>query len=99
MLPICCRCSHSQLVLSAPLGQSCDLLLKAIAIFLASASGHRFVVEFIEAGGVHTLLDVLETDLSSESDKLAAVKVLAILVRLGRKYKELICADGGLLIC
>ena len=71
------------------------MLLKATSIFLSSASGHRFVLEFIEAGGVHTVLDVLETDTSSDGDKLAAVNVLLLLVRLGRKYKELICDNGG----
>ena len=77
------------------LGLGVHSLLSAISIFVAASSGSRFLTEFIETGGVITVLDILAVDVLSEADKRAAVLLLHHVANAGRHYKELICRHNG----
>ena len=41
------------------LGQNIALQLQAIHIFISASSGSRFIAEFLEVGGVLTVLEIL----------------------------------------
>jgi hypothetical protein len=41
------------------LGYNLQIQLRAILIFISAASGHRFLSEFMEVGGVLTVLEIL----------------------------------------
>nr|XP_019936398.1 PREDICTED: uncharacterized protein C1orf228 homolog [Paralichthys olivaceus] len=76
-------------------GTFLGLQLRAIRIFL-SASGHdQYLMEFLEDGGVLTLLDILSHAESKEEDKAEAVHLLLTVSNAGRKYKEMICESHG----
>ncbi|NWS42113.1 ARMD1 protein, partial [Probosciger aterrimus] len=70
-------------------------LLRSIGIFLSAASGHRYLVEFLEIGGVLILLEILGLNYQKEEDKRESVKLLQLIADAGRKYKELICESYG----
>ncbi|KAK3592153.1 hypothetical protein CHS0354_019445 [Potamilus streckersoni] len=70
--------------------------LRAIAIFLSASSGHKFMAEFLEVGGVLTLLEVIGLKQAKEQDKLEALKNIQYIANAGRKYKELICESYGI---
>ncbi|KFV41006.1 Uncharacterized protein C1orf228, partial [Tyto alba] len=70
-------------------------LLKSIGIFLSAASGHRYLTEFLEIGGVVILLEILGLNHLKEEDKRESVKLLQLIADAGRKYKELICESYG----
>uniref|UniRef100_A0A8C2TBK7 Armadillo like helical domain containing 1 n=1 Tax=Coturnix japonica TaxID=93934 RepID=A0A8C2TBK7_COTJA len=70
-------------------------LLKSIGVFLSAASGRRYVIEFLELGGVLMLLEILGLNHLKEEDKKEAVKLLQLIADAGRKYKELICESYG----
>ncbi|XP_009883161.1 PREDICTED: uncharacterized protein C1orf228 homolog [Charadrius vociferus] len=72
-----------------------DKLLKSIGIFLSAASGRRYLIEFLEIGGVLILLEILGLNHLKEEDKREAVKLLQLVANAGRKYKELICESYG----
>ncbi|KFP93360.1 Uncharacterized protein C1orf228, partial [Haliaeetus albicilla] len=72
-----------------------DKLLKSIGIFLSAASGRRYVIEFLEIGGVMILLEILGLNHLKEEDKRESVKLLQLVADTGRKYKELICESYG----
>lgn len=42
------------------------LSLQAISVFVGAASGHRFLVEFIEGGGLPVVADILRKESVSE---------------------------------
>ncbi|XP_055497706.1 armadillo-like helical domain containing protein 1 [Leucoraja erinacea] len=69
--------------------------LQAIGIFLTAASGHRYLVEILEVGGILTLLEILRLKQLQEDAKQEALKLLTIIANAGRKYKELICESYG----
>ncbi|NXN39280.1 ARMD1 protein, partial [Rhinoptilus africanus] len=71
-------------------------LLKSIGIFLSAASGRRYLIEFLEFGGVLILLEILGLNHLKEEDKRECVKLLQLVANTGRKYKELICESYGL---
>lgn len=48
------------------LGVDLSLQLKAISIFISSASGVRFLTEFLEVGGVLTVLEILTLPQANE---------------------------------
>ncbi|XP_004621642.1 armadillo-like helical domain containing protein 1 [Sorex araneus] len=78
------------------LTSSClDKLLRSIGIFLAAVSSYPYLKEFIEVGGVLTLLEILGLDIIKEESKKESVKLLQIIADSGRKYKELICESYG----
>ncbi|NXE82948.1 ARMD1 protein, partial [Cochlearius cochlearius] len=70
-------------------------LLKSIGIFLSAASGRRYLIEFLEIGGVLILLEILGLRHLKEEDKRQSVKLLQLVTNAGRKYKELICESYG----
>ncbi|OXB80094.1 UNVERIFIED_CONTAM: hypothetical protein H355_013017, partial [Colinus virginianus] len=70
-------------------------LLKSIGVFLSAASGRRYIIEFLEIGGVLMLLEILGLNHLKEEDKRESVKLLQLIANTGRKYKELICESYG----
>ncbi|NXK54662.1 ARMD1 protein, partial [Chauna torquata] len=72
-----------------------DKLLKSIGIFLSAPSGRRYLIEFLEIGGVLILLEILGLNHLKEEDKRESVKLLQLVANAGRKYKELICESYG----
>ena len=77
------------------LGFEVGLQLRAIGVFVGAASGHRFLAEFVEVGGIATALDVLTVQRLMDEDKVAALDVLAAIANAGRSYKELVCGADG----
>ncbi|XP_069794809.1 armadillo-like helical domain containing protein 1 isoform X2 [Narcine bancroftii] len=69
--------------------------LQAIGIFLSAVSGHRYLVEVLEVGGLLTFLEILRLKQLQEDAKQEALKLLQIIANAGRKYKELICESYG----
>ncbi|KAG5463266.1 MAG: hypothetical protein BJ554DRAFT_618 [Olpidium bornovanus] len=69
---------------------------RAISIFISASSGHRFLTEFIEIGGVLTVLEALNMPKVREADKTEALKLLLHIVNAGRKYKEFIGESYGI---
>ncbi|KAL7884545.1 hypothetical protein AOLI_G00073150 [Acnodon oligacanthus] len=76
-------------------GTCLDLQLKALGVFLSATSNHRYVMEFLEVGGVLTLLEILGQKQTKEPDKAQALHLLNIISNTGRKNKELICESYG----
>ncbi|XP_055671128.1 armadillo-like helical domain containing protein 1 [Falco peregrinus] len=72
-----------------------DKLLKSIGILLSAASGCRYLIEFLEAGGILILLEVLGLNHLKEENKRESLKLLQLVADAGRKYKELICESYG----
>ena len=56
------------------------------------------MAEFIEVGGVLTLLEIIGLKQAKENDKLESLKCLQCVANAGRKYKELICESYGKLV-
>ncbi|KAJ8375362.1 hypothetical protein SKAU_G00059420 [Synaphobranchus kaupii] len=56
---------------------------------------HRYLIEFIEVGGVLTLLEILGEEDISDEDKTEALLLLLIVSNAGQKFKELICESHG----
>lgn len=52
-------------------------------------------MEFLEDGGVLTLLDIVNHSQSKEDDKAEALRLLLSVSQAGRKYKEIICESHG----
>jgi hypothetical protein len=77
------------------LGVEVALQLQAIHIFLSAASGHRFLTEFLEVGGVLTVLEILNLRQLFEEDVVEALQILHTVATTGRPYKELICEMAG----
>ena len=78
------------------IGTHVSLQLKAIAIFVCASSGHRFLTEFLEVGGVLTVLEILGLKQAKVEDKVEALKLLMHIANSGRRYKELICESFGI---
>ncbi|CAI9727091.1 armadillo-like helical domain containing protein 1 [Octopus vulgaris] len=70
--------------------------LESINIFLSASCGHLFMTEFIEIGGIFTLIAILRLSQLSNNHKTNAVICLQSISNAGRKYKELICESYGL---
>ncbi|XP_041647352.1 armadillo-like helical domain containing protein 1 [Cheilinus undulatus] len=76
-------------------GTFLDLQLKAIGIFLSASSHDQFIMEFLEDGGVLTLLEILGHSKRKEEEKAEALHLLLTVSKSGRKYKEFICESNG----
>ncbi|ETE57580.1 hypothetical protein L345_16702, partial [Ophiophagus hannah] len=76
-------------------GTCLEQQLKSIGIFLSAASGQRYLLEFLEIGGILTLLEILGLKQVKEEDKMESVKLLQLVAKSGRKFKELICESYG----
>jgi len=59
------------------------------------ACSHQFLQEFLEVGGVLTVLEILSVKQARESDKNEALKLLHCVASAGRQYKEVICEGHG----
>lgn len=55
----------------------------------------RYLSEFLEVGGVLTVLEILGLKSASEEDKSSAMQLLETISNCGRKYKEVICESYG----
>jgi len=77
-------------------GQCLTELLQSITVFLSASSGHKFMAEFMEVGGILTLLEVMGLRQAKECDKAEAITCLHHIAHAGRKYKELICESYGI---
>lgn len=58
----------------------------------------QYLMEFLEDGGVHSLLDILGHSRSNEEEKTEALRLLLTVSNAGRKYKEIICESHGKLM-
>ncbi|XP_042320780.1 armadillo-like helical domain containing protein 1 isoform X2 [Sceloporus undulatus] len=76
-------------------GTCLEYQLKSIGIFLSAASGQRYIIEFLEIGGVLTLLEILGLKQLKEEDKKESIKLLQLIAHSGRKFKEIICESYG----
>ena len=56
----------------------------------------RFLSEFLEVGGLLTVLEVLAVKKASEEDRMEALDLLTDLAKTGRQCKELICESYGI---
>ena len=63
--------------------------------FSISLDSNRYLIEFLEVGGVLTLLEILALNKIKEEDKKESIKLLQVIANSGRKYKELICESYG----
>ncbi|XP_046848247.1 armadillo-like helical domain containing protein 1 [Xenia sp. Carnegie-2017] len=73
-----------------------SLQLKAIRIFVGASSGHKFLTEFLEIGGVLTVLEILGLKQATEEDKFESLQLLLNIADDGRRFKELICESYGI---
>ncbi|XP_040833747.1 armadillo-like helical domain containing protein 1 [Ochotona curzoniae] len=76
-------------------GSCLEKLLRCINIFLSAVSSNRYLIEFLEVGGVLTLLEILGLEKVREEDKKEAIRLLQVIANSGRKFKELICESYG----
>ena len=53
------------------------------------------MAEFLEVGGVLTVLEILGLKQAKEEDKAEALRLLTCVANAGRKYKELTCESYG----
>ncbi|KAM9324616.1 armadillo-like helical domain containing protein 1 [Gastrophryne carolinensis] len=81
--------------LSYMFGMCLREILQSVSIFLSAAGSSRYKVEFVEVGGILTLLEILGLNQINEQDKMEAIKNLQILAQSGRRFKELICESYG----
>ncbi|KAM5148894.1 armadillo-like helical domain containing protein 1 isoform 2-T2 [Mantella aurantiaca] len=81
--------------LSYMFGTSLKEILQSVSIFLSAAGSGRYKVEFVEVGGILTLLEILGLNQINEPNKMESLRILQILSRAGRTYKELICESYG----
>ena len=58
-------------------------------------SYHSFLMEFLEVGGVLTLLEIISLKSCLETDKSEAQRLLTLVANKGRQYKEMICESYG----
>ncbi|XP_014777647.1 armadillo-like helical domain containing protein 1 isoform X3 [Octopus bimaculoides] len=82
--------------LSYMFGTALSEQLDSINIFLSASCGHQYMTEFIEIGGIFTLIAVLRLFQLSNNHKTKAMICLQSISNAGRKYKELICESYGL---
>eukprot|EP00232_Nephroselmis_pyriformis_P019006 CAMPEP_0182893660 /NCGR_PEP_ID=MMETSP0034_2-20130328/24609_1 /TAXON_ID=156128 /ORGANISM="Nephroselmis pyriformis, Strain CCMP717" /LENGTH=319 /DNA_ID=CAMNT_0025027415 /DNA_START=35 /DNA_END=991 /DNA_ORIENTATION=+ len=69
--------------------------LQVISIFVEASSGHRFLTEFIEVGGLVTVMDILSVPTLAPDVKLQACRLLQQVANQGRGCKELMCELNG----
>ncbi|XP_074122226.1 armadillo-like helical domain containing protein 1 isoform X2 [Sminthopsis crassicaudata] len=89
------RFNHSKTApeLEQEFSQGASLFLARLTTWLRLSN--RYLVEFLEVGGVFTLLEILGLEKVKEEDKKEAILLLQMVTNCGRKYKELICESYG----
>ena len=70
-------------------------VLNAIGVFLKAAGGGEFAREFVEVGGILTLIEIISLRQAPETHKATALHLLNVLANAGRNYKEQICDAYG----
>ncbi|KAH0618693.1 hypothetical protein JD844_018102 [Phrynosoma platyrhinos] len=73
--------------------QGASLFLARITAWLRLTQ--RYIIEFLEIGGVLTLLEILGLKQVKEEDKKESIKLLQLIASSGRKFKEIICESYG----
>ena len=73
------------------------LQLETLRVFLRSSNGSRYLVEFLEAGGLLTLLQILNAQHRAvdEGVKHAALAVLECVLGAGKVYRDMVCKYRG----
>ncbi|KAI3380185.1 hypothetical protein SNEBB_002760 [Seison nebaliae] len=71
-------------------------LLTSIQQFLTAVGGYNYIVEFLQIGGIQTLIDSISIESTNESDKRKALSLLHSIGSNGIKYKILICKQSGI---
>jgi hypothetical protein len=69
------------------------MALQALGIFLGAASGHRFLLEFLDTGGLQMTIQMIQASKNAESDRIRALQLLASIANSGYTYKQMICRD------
>eukprot|EP00756_Hemistasia_phaeocysticola_P050126 Hpha_TRINITY_DN24799_c0_g1::TRINITY_DN24799_c0_g1_i1::g.110296::m.110296 len=69
-----------------------SIQLSAISLFL---QGQRFLTNFMEVGGIQTLLDIVCHRTKNKEDKQNALLILIHIANSGRVCRETICDDVG----
>jgi hypothetical protein len=69
--------------------------LQVIRIFLNASSSNKFLAEFIEVGGLYTILEIINLKQTSEENKMIALLILQAIADFGRNFKEVICECYG----
>ncbi|KXS17112.1 hypothetical protein M427DRAFT_30594 [Gonapodya prolifera JEL478] len=78
------------------LGNDLTTTIQSLSIFISSTGGHRFIAEFLEIGGVLTLLEILGLSQTSDKDKTESLSLLLHIAHAGRRHKEFICESFGI---
>ena len=86
----------SWLRLSYALGQPVGLQLRAIGVFVAAPGGQRFLSEFVEVGGVVTVVEIIKIPHLTYEDAALAIQLLSSVAASGRHFKEIICEGQGI---
>ena len=55
----------------------------------------RYLSEFLEVGGILTLLEIVGLRTCGDVDKAEALRLLVTIAHKGRQYKEMICESYG----
>ena len=84
----------SWLRLTYALGQPVALQLRAVRIFVGASSGQRFLAEYVEVGGLATLVEIIALKQLSDDDKTETLLLLQAVADAGRHYKEVLCEAG-----
>ena len=58
----------------------------------------HFLIEFLEVGGMLTVLEIVGLKSAKDSDKAEAIRLLTTIAHKGRQYKELMCESYGVLL-
>ena len=69
--------------------------LNAIATFFDASLGARFQTQFVQAGGMRTILHLISTN-SNERESALALRLLLLVAQCGRTAKESICEHNGI---
>ncbi|KAM9831382.1 LOW QUALITY PROTEIN: armadillo-like helical domain containing protein 1 [Neosynchiropus ocellatus] len=85
----------TNLRLTCMFGTFLGLQLRAVEIFLSASDHDQYRREFVEHGGVQTLLDILSLTNIKETDKTQVVKLLLVISNSGHKFREIICECEG----
>ena len=62
---------------------------------LPSSLSFSYLMEFLEVGGILTLLEIVNLKSCEEADKAEALRLLTQISLKGRQYKEMICESYG----
>ncbi|XP_029115152.1 armadillo-like helical domain containing protein 1 [Scleropages formosus] len=87
---------HAWMRLHYTCGTCLGVQLRSVGVFLSAPSNHSYLTEFLEVGGVFTILDIINHKQTSDGDKREALHLLQAIANAGRTYKELICESLGL---